>query len=306
VGVLQVVEPNLYAPCHFTALFLVAAHAHFQGAQRSLFVGMLPVVVLIPITVATDVPVDSGVLNAYESVFAAACLSSALVVGALRTAESSGRLRAQALSRRTIDTEAEVRRRLAEMIHDGPIQELSSVELMLASAEQDLQHGNTDAARGALSEARGLTRANIRVLRDEIVDLGPAAFEELTFRQAIEDCIEVWERRHGFQVQVDISEDLLPPDVAGALFRITQEAITNVGKHAGASTVAIRAWRPPGQVVLEIEDDGRGFGDVDPLGPGEPGHIGLESMRERAEMLAGRLEVQGRDRGACIRVTIPL
>jgi signal transduction histidine kinase len=227
-------------------------------------------------------------------------------VGALRTAESSGRLRARALSRRTIDTEAEVRRRLAEMIHDGPIQELSSVELMLASAEQDLRHGNADAAHSTLSEARGLTRANIRVLRDEIVELGPAAFEELTFNQAIDDCIEVWERRYGFDVQVDISGEPLPADVAGALFRITQEAIANAGKHAQASTVAIRLRRPPGQAVLEVEDDGRGFGNVDPLGPGEPGHIGLESMRERAEMLAGRLEVQGRNPGACIRVTVPL
>ena len=140
----------------------------------------------------------------------------------------------------------------------------------------------------------------------ELVEAAQSPARSLTFRQAVEDCIEVWERRHGFEVQLDVSEDVLPPDVAGALFRITQEAITNVGKHAGATTVTIRAQRPPGQVVLEIEDDGRGFGNVDPLGPAEPGHIGLESMRERAEMLAGRLEVQGRDRGACIRVTIPL
>src|SRR6185503_489173 len=106
VGILQAVEPELYAPCHFLALFLVAAHAHFQGAQRSIIIGLIPSAILIPITLSTDAPVKSGLVNAYESIFAAACASVAIVVGALRTAESSGRLRARALTRRTIDTEA--------------------------------------------------------------------------------------------------------------------------------------------------------------------------------------------------------
>jgi signal transduction histidine kinase len=306
LGVLQGVEPELYEPVHFAALFLVAAHAHFQGAQRSLVVGLLPAAILIPVTAATDVPVADGLLDAYEAVFAAACLSAALVVGALRTAESSGRLRARALSRRTLDTESEARRRLAEAIHDGPIQELSSVELMLASAEQALDRGAEAEGRDALREARALTRANVVFLRDEMVTLGPHAFEELSFEQAIADCVEVWERRHGFAVTLEITPDPLPGDVAGALFRITQEAVANTGKHAQASRVSIRLTRDARRAVLEVADDGQGFGDVDPLGPAEPGHIGLASMRERAEMLGGELEVDGRDGGTCVRVSVPL
>ena len=306
LGILQGAEPDMYAATHFTALFLVGAHAHFQGADRSLLVGALPPAVLIPVTLSTDAPVESGLLHAYEVVFATACLSVALVVGALRTAESSGRLRARALSRRAIDTESGVRRRLAEAIHDGPIQELSSVELMLASAEQALDHGDEAAGRRALQEARTLTRANIAFLRDEIVELGPHAFEELSFDQAIAGCVEVWKRRYDIEVETDIAADGLPAQAAGALFRITQEAVTNAGKHAEASKVAVRLRMERGVAVLEVDDDGRGFGGVDPLGPAEPGHIGLASMRERAEMLGGALAIESGDRGTRVCARIPV
>jgi signal transduction histidine kinase len=307
LGILVAVEPDMYAPAHFTALFLVAAHAHCQGAAWSPVVGVLPPLVLIPVTFSTDVPVDrDGLLQATEVVFAVASLSTAVVVGALREAESSARLRARSLSRRTIDTEANVRRRLAEAIHDGPLQELTSVELMLAGAEAALDRGDQIHGREALADARILTRANISFLRDEIVDLGPHAFEELSFGQAIADCVELWQRRFGVTVETAIEEDGLPPTVAGPLFRITQEAVTNAGKHAGASTITIRLCRDGERAVLTVEDDGRGFGDVDPLGASEPGHIGLASMRERAEMLGGELAIESSDRGTFVRVSTPL
>jgi signal transduction histidine kinase len=304
LGLLVAVEPEMYLPAHFLALFLVAAHAHFQGSGWSLVVGALPPMILIPITLASDVPVRDGLLDAYEVVFAVTCLATAIVVGALREAESSARLRARALSRRTIDTESTFRRRLAQAIHDGPIQELTSVDMMLASATQAIDRGDGAAGREALAEARSLTRANISFLRDEIVELGPHAFEELSFDQAVADCIEVWERRYEISVKTEIASDL-QPEIAGPLFRITQEAVANTGKHAGASTVIVRLRRDPETITLEIEDDGRGFGAVDPLGPIEPGHIGLASMRERAEMLGGELAIDGNGGGACVRVRVP-
>jgi signal transduction histidine kinase len=198
-----------------------------------------------------------------------------------------------------------MRRRLAEAIHDGPLQELTSVDLMLASAEQALDHGKDETGRAAIRDARALTRSNISFLRDEIVELGPHAFEELSFEEAVADCIELWERRFGFTVKTDIDADGLRSEVAGALFRITQEAVANAGKHADASTVTVRLRCEDGQALLQVEDDGRGFGRVDPLGPGEPGHIGLASMRERAEMLGGELAIDSSDRGTLVRVGAP-
>ena len=306
LGTLIAVEPELYVPAHFTALFFVAAHAHCQGASLSPFVGVLPPLVLIPVTFASDLPVSDNVLQLYEVIFAVACLSTALVVGAMREAESSARIRARALSRRTIDTESSVRRRLAQAIHDGPIQELTSAEMMLASAEYAFGRGDEAAAREALSEARSVTRANIAFLRDEIVELGPHAFEELSFEEAVKDCIEIWQRRFGLTVQTDIDADRLAPAVAGPMFRITQEAVANAGKHAQPSTVAIRLRCSDDSALLEVEDNGRGFGDVDPLGPAEPGHIGLAGMRERAEMLGGELAIESSDGGTLVRVRVPL
>jgi signal transduction histidine kinase len=306
LGILLGVEPDMYGPTHFTALFLVAAHAHCQGAGWSLVVGTLPPLVLIPITFAMDVPIDDGLLEFYEVVFAVACMSVALVLGALREAESSARLRARSLSRRTIDTEAGVRRRLAEHIHDGPLQELTTVEMMLASAEQGLDAGDDTRGREMLREARALTRANISFLRDEIVELGPHAFEELTFEQAVADCAKLWERRFDVTVKTSIDTDALPPEVAGPLFRITQEAVANAGKHGRGSTITVRLHCNAGRALLEVEDDGRGFGDVDPLGSAEPGHIGLASMRERAEMLGGELAIDSSERGTRVRVSAPL
>jgi signal transduction histidine kinase len=305
LGFLQGVEPDMYVPVHFMALFLVAAHAHCQGSSWSVLLGAVPPLILIPVTISTDVPVDDGLRDTYETVFAVACLATAVVVGALREAESSARLRARALSRRTIGTESAIRRRLAQAIHDGPIQELSSVELMLASAEQAFEGGDMATGRSALTEARSLTRANVAFLRDEIVELGPHAFEELSFEQAVADCVQLWERRYGVTVRTEIDEAPLRPEVAGALFRITQEAVANSGKHAAASTIEVRLHGDAATVTLEVADDGRGFGDVDPLGAGEPGHIGLASMRERAEMLGGELTIDSHGNGTLARVRVP-
>ncbi len=306
LGILVVVEADLYAPAHFTALFFVAAHAHCQGASLSPFVGVLPPLVLIPVTLASDVPVDDSVLQLYEVTFAVACLSTALVVGAMREAESTARITARALSRRTIDTESSVRRRLAQAIHDGPIQELTSVDMMLASAEQALTRGQEAEGRKRITEARSLTRANIGFLRDEVVDLGPHAFEELSFEQAVADYIALWERTYDFEVKTDIDADRLEAEVAGLMFRITQEAIANAGKHAHASTVTVRLHTDARHAVLEVEDDGRGFAEVDSASSVTPGHIGLASMRERAEMLGEQLTIESSDSGTLIRVRAPL
>ena len=105
-------------------------------------------------------------------------------------------------------------------------------------------------------------------------------------------------------VQTQIAGEL-EPEVAGPLFRVTQEAVANAGKHAGASTITVRLYSDGQTATLEIEDDGHGFGDIDPLGPVEPGHIGLASVRERAEMLDGELVIDsdgGGERASACRV----
>jgi signal transduction histidine kinase len=144
------------------------------------------------------------------------------------------------------------------------------------------------------------------VLRDEIVDLGPYAFEELSFETAIENCMESWRRRFGFEVTLALEPLKLAPECAGELFRITQEAVVNAGRHAGADTVAIALRAVGEEVELRVVDNGDGFDGDGPLAAPEPGHLGLASMRERAELLDGHLDIESSHRGTRILVRAPL
>ena len=242
----------------------------------------------------------------YEAVFILSALATSVVVGLLRTSESASRLRARGLSRRTMQAESEVRRRVAESIHDGPVQELIGLDMILSAAHNAAQHGRGDEAAGLIDEARELGMRNLASLRDEIVDLGPYAFQEISFDIAIENCLPVWKRRYGFEVGLAIERIDMPPEMRGHLFRIAQEAVVNAGRHAEAAAVSISLRTVGSQVELRVTDDGHGFDGVDPLGAGEPGHLGLASMRERAELMDGSLEIESSERGTRVLVLAPL
>jgi signal transduction histidine kinase len=199
-----------------------------------------------------------------------------------------------------------VRRRVAEALHDGPVQELIGLDMILSSARKAAAEGRRADASLLLDEARELTERNIAVLRDELVDLGPYAFEELAFDTAIENCMPVWKRRYEFEVMASLERVELAPEVKGDLFGIVQEAVANAGRHSGAEAVSINLRSVDGMLELRVADNGRGFGDEDPLGPSEPGHLGLAMMRERAELLGGSLDIESSGRGTRVLVSVPL
>ena len=305
--VLEVVEPELLGAVRIVALFLIACHAHFQGERRGLTVAAIAAAALVIATqLRGDEIVSGSVLALYEIVFVVTSLGTALVVGTLRTAESASRLRARRLSRRTLQAENEVRRKVADSIHDGPVQELIGLDMILTTARGAAADGRTREAEQLIEEARELAARNIDALRDEIVDLGPYAFQELSFSAAIENCMPVWKRRYGFEVMATIERIDLPSDVAGDLFRITQEAVANAGRHSGAEAVSISVRTVGPEVELRVTDNGHGFDSADPLGASEPGHLGLASMRERAELMDGRLELVTSELGTKVVVRVPL
>ena len=308
LAALELVAPDTYAPVRFAALFLIAVHAHFQGERRGVALTAAGVVMLVGAAAITNGGPDvDDQLFVFETVFVLAALSTAFMVGRLRTAESASRLRARGVSRRTIQAETEVRRHLSEMIHDGPVQELIGLDMVLSAARRSAEGEDSARTLDLLAEAHTLAERNIQALRDEIVDLGPYAFEELAFETAVENCLPSWKRRFGFEVAVTLEKLELAPECAGALFRITQEAVVNAGRHAGADTVAISLRSVGSEVELRVTDNGAGFdGEGDPLAHAEPGHLGLASMRERAEMLNGRLEIETSGRGTRVLVRAPL
>src|SRR6185295_17806197 len=163
----ELVAPHTIVGVRLAALFLIAAHAHFQGERRGLMIAAIgSVALVVGSAIRGDAPFNSDLQVFYESVFILSSLATSVVVGLLRTSESASRLRARELSRRTMQAESEVRRRVAESIHDGPVQELIGLDMILSAAS-----GETDAQRAGnlIDEARDVVSRNVRALRDEIV-----------------------------------------------------------------------------------------------------------------------------------------
>jgi signal transduction histidine kinase len=306
LAIVELVVPEVYAGVCFLVVFLVAAHAHFQGPELGVGIALLAIALFVPIAAIGDPPVSGALLAFYEVLFAASVLSAGLFMGRLRAAESTGRLRARELSRRAIEAEGEMRRRIAESIHDGPVQELVSLDMMLDTARRALERENPDRATELIEDARLLTERNIGALRDEIVGLGPYAFDELTLDVALEQCVPTWSRRYQIEIGMTLERVDLANEACGSLFGIAQEAVINAGRHAGAKQVSITVRTVDDEVELRVSDDGSGFEGHTPLGPNEPGHLGLATMRERAELIGGRLEIRTGSNGSTVIARVPL
>lgn len=304
LAVAEAIAPESYAAVRFLALFLVAAHAHFQGEWRGMAIAVAAVVLLVPIGATSDGPVSGELLAFYETLFVATTLAAGLFMGRLRTAESTGRLRARELSRRAIEAESKVRRRLAEALHDGPIQELVSLDMVLEAARNAIERGDPKRAEELLAEASGMVERNVGSLRDEIVSLGPYAMDELSLDTAVEQCAPVWAKRFELEVELDLERLDLSNQLCGSLFGIAQEAVANAGRHAAARHVTVSLHRLDGVVELRVRDDGHGFRG-EPFATDDPSHIGLATMRERAELAGGELAIDTGDGGTTVIARVP-
>ena len=308
LAVVEVVVPETYGVVRVLALALLALHAHFQGERIGIAVATIAVVALVLPTLVREPGEDDirdELLVLYEATFAATTLVTVWLIGRFRTAESASRLRARELTRRTLRSENEIRRKLSEALHDGPVQELIGLGMTLAAADAAVEAGDRARLGGLIDEARQITERNVRGLRDEMLDLGPYAYHEVSYEAAVERCLPVWERRFEISTKLAIESLELPSELEGELFRITQEAVANAGRHGDASTVTVSLRGEGGLVVLKVADDGKGFQGADPLAATEPGHIGLASIRERAELMRGRLEIESSDQGTTVTVSAP-
>jgi signal transduction histidine kinase len=181
-----------------------------------------------------------------------------------------------------------------------------SLDMMLDAARRALERGKPERATLMIEEARHVAERNIGALRDEIVALGPYAFDELTLDVALEECVPAWSRRYQIEIGLTLERVDLINEACGSLFGIAQEAVANAGRHSGAEHVSITVRTVDGEVELRVSDDGAGFNGEEPLGPNEPGHIGLASMRERAELIGGRLEIRTGPKGSTVIARVPL
>jgi PAS domain S-box-containing protein len=205
------------------------------------------------------------------------------------------------LSGRLLRLQDEERRRLARELHDSTSQLLVGLGIHLSVVNESA--GILEPrARRALTESRALVDRCLREIRTVSYLLHPPELDELGLESALASYVDGFVRRSGIQVDLDVAPDLgrLPQEAETALFRIVQEALSNIHRHSGSRTARIRLVRGPSDVTLEVSDAGRGMsGDTTP-------GIGIASMRERVQQLGGRLDIRSTDVGTALRAFIPL
>jgi two-component system sensor histidine kinase UhpB len=199
---------------------------------------------------------------------------------------------------RIITAQEEERRRIARELHDEVSQTLTGLVMSLGSTEA--LAGLEPAARQRLKSLRNLTSEAVEEVRRLIRDLRPSLLDDLGLVAAISWYVENYLATAGVKAELDTHgfDRRLPPTVEITLFRVVQEAITNIVKHAEAKTARIYLKRAGSTIVGSIEDSGVGF-DADALRREQSGGmaVGLLGMEERINLLEGKLKIESRPGG---------
>lgn len=220
---------------------------------------------------------------------------------------SEAKLELERLSARLMDIQEEERRRLSRELHDEIVQNLAVLKMDITQT-QALTSARVPEARETLSRARALAERTVRAVRDISLLLRPSLLDDLGLGPALQWQTEDFTRRTSvscefIEGEVNIA---LSDAVKTCVYRVTQEALRNCEKHSKATHVRVRLAQSDTEVLVEIEDNGKGFaGGTSVRQP--PGHLGLLGMRERAVSAGGHLEaVSAPGRGTKIVLTVPV
>jgi signal transduction histidine kinase len=201
------------------------------------------------------------------------------------------------------------RARWAREIHDESIQGIGALRLQLANARDLDDREALSTAVDTVLEGLG---TEIDGLRHLITELRPAALDDLGLAAALEALARRAQAIDGLEVKTEINGDArrLDPELESTIYRVIQEALTNVSRHAQANRAVISVREHDGLVEASVRDDGRGLPEGTRLGPrgdGLEGGFGMSGMRERAELVGGELEwARAPERGTVVRLTVPL
>jgi signal transduction histidine kinase len=204
--------------------------------------------------------------------------------------------------RRAVEAQELERKRLARELHDETGQALTSILLGLKSVEQAV---DSEEGRAGLASLRELVVSTLQNVRRLAVELRPSALDDFGLTPALERLVHTYRQHTALPVHLEIQlgDVRLPSEVETTLYRMVQEALTNVAKHADASAVSILLTRRPSSVALVVEDDGTGF-ELDGV---RDGGLGLSGMRERVALVGGRLRVEAAPgKGTTLAAEVPL
>jgi signal transduction histidine kinase len=226
----------------------------------------------------------------------------ALVVAnaALQEAQADRRT----LLARTVRAGEEERTRIAADLHDGPIQRLAALGLLLDRCELRLSRGDSRGSGELVAAARNEISDQIHGLRRLMSELRPPVLDQGGLPAALSDHLASFRSRYGVSGELRIDLDApLEAQIETTVYRLVQESLTNVGKHAAAESVVVSVREEEGGLAVQVEDDGIGMpaqtdaGTIDMAQLLRDGHCGLAGMRERVELVGGRFALGGGDRG---------
>lgn len=203
------------------------------------------------------------------------------------------------------------RRRIARELHDSTVQIMGALAIDIEKIQQLVPAGDSTKARKLLADSSELVERATTELRTISYLLHPPILDDLGLEGVVPWYAAGFSSRSGIQVSVDVRPELgrFPHELELTLFRIVQEALTNVHRHSGSPTAEITVFRDALQVTLQITDHGRGI----PPGVLEPARgaravvgVGIAGMQERVRQLGGRLEIESADKGTSIRTILPI
>jgi signal transduction histidine kinase len=228
-------------------------------------------------------------------------LVEALAARAATAVDLSQRVSRDVVGRVVAAQELE-RKRLARELHDETGQALTSILLGLKPLEQAIAGED---GRAAVASLRELVVSTLQDVRRLAVELRPSALDDFGLVPAVERLVETFreQTRMNVDLETNLGQERLSSEVETAVYRIVQEALSNVVKHAEANRVSILLTKRDGSVAAVVEDDGLGF---DPATVGDDG-LGLVGMRERVGLVGGRLRIESAaGRGATLVAEVPL
>lgn len=237
-------------------------------------------------------------------------LSRALSIRRLLQSEEELRVArdlSRTFARRLAEAQEQERQRIARELHDGVSQNIVALDLNLYSLQMLITDRLTREAEKTLTDAHIILSEITETIRNVVFDLRPAVLDDFGLLAALKSHSDQFSRRTGLHISVDGDDDMprLPNFSEITLYRIAQEALTNVAKHANARLVSVRLHRNAAGLRLEIADDGIGFESADFDDPKRDGNWGMLNMRERAEAIGGKLFVTSA-RGSGTRVIVEI
>ncbi len=211
------------------------------------------------------------------------------------------------LQMRIVEAQEAERARLAQEVHDGPAQALSNAIFQVEFIDRVFE-SDPRMARTELRFLRELLRRELGDVRSFLTQLRPPVLDELGLDGSIIDTAATQSALSGVHIATELAApaDGLSEATQTVVLRVTQEALQNVRKHAGATNVVVATMLADGQWVLEVRDDGRGF-DTGAVAARGRRNFGLQFMRERAELVGAQFDVRSRpEAGTVVRLAIPL